>query len=349
MDVIRVLAPGLASTLQDNGRRTGLASGIPPGGAADQYAYRLNCLVLGNQPGAAVVEQVLKGGRYEALRTVTIACTGADMAPTVNGRPVPLASPVEIHAGDVLDTRVARRGCFGYLGIAGGGIHGHRVFGSASTYLNGRLGGMSGRALRAGDLLGLDEGRAKGWPQLSAAEAHAQLCEPPDRLRFTRGPQEHYFGRAGYAAFGGATYRVSPRSNRVGYRVDGSCPPVLPVPRTRDTGAGATDIVEEGNPVGGIQVAGGREIICLGRDCGTSGAYAKIGCLIGVDVSRMAQLAPGSGFRFAEVSVAEARAARAECEAILDQVAGGRVAAQSPAAAAYRAEQEGPPVTTTGT
>jgi biotin-dependent carboxylase-like uncharacterized protein len=321
VDVMLVLAPGLSPTLQDHGRRAGLASGIPPGGAADDLAYSLSCLVLGNPPGAAAIEQVLKGGRYQIIAPVTVALTGADMAATVNGTGVPLATPLQLKRGDVLQTGVARHGCFGYLGIAGGGIAGDRIFGSASTYLDGQLGGHQGRRLRAGDVLSLDADRAARAPMVAAVEEHAFLCSPPSQLRFTRGPQREYFHDSAFAAFTTESYRVSPRSNRVGYRIDGTSPAVLPVPRTPDTGSGPTDIVEEGNPVGGIQVAGGKEIICLGRDCGTSGAYAKIGCLIGVDVSRMAQLGPGSKFRFTEVSVGQARSIRAEWIAILHAVA----------------------------
>jgi antagonist of KipI len=344
MDVIRVLAPGLASTLQDQGRRAGLESGIPPGGAADYLAFRLNGLILGNSPDCAVIEQVLKGGRYQAVRAITVAVTGADMSATVNGREIPLATPVELHPGDVLDTRVARSGCFGYLGIAGGGFAAERVFGSASTYLDGQLGGLAGQTLRAGDMLALDidRGQEGGSPRGPAGPEHAYLCAPPTHLRFTRGPQQDYFGPAGYAAFGRQQYRVSPRSNRVGYRIDGPCPPVRPVPRSRDTGTGPTDIVEEGNPIGGIQIAGGREIICLGRDCGTSGAYAKIGCLIGVDVSRLAQLAPGDQFRFAEVTAEQARRVRAEYQAILAEVERGADPA-APRAPSHPSVQERAP------
>jgi biotin-dependent carboxylase-like uncharacterized protein len=318
---MRVIDPGLSSTLQDQGRHDGLASGIPPGGAADLYAYRLNCLILGNPLGAAVVEHVLKGGRYEVLASTTVALTGADMTPTVNGVPVPLAVPITLQRGDTLATGLARRGCFGYLGVAGGGLVGERVFNSVSTYLDGRLGGFAGRILRAGDVLAQDVERDAGGPLLEAQDVHEHLCAPPDRLRFTRGPQQDYFGPPGYEVITTETFRVSPRSNRVGYRLDGPCPPVLPVQRTRDTGSGPTDIIEEGNPIGGIQIAGGQEVICLGRDCGTSGAYAKIGCLVGVDVSRMAQLAPGNRFRFEEVDVYQARVIRADYEAALDDLA----------------------------
>ena len=321
MDVMLVLAPGLSSTLQDHGRRTGLDSGIPPGGAADDYAYHLSCLILGNPVGAVAIEHVLKGGCYRALASVTVALTGADMTATVNGTSIPQATPITLKRGDVLETRVARRGCFGYLGVAAGGLACDRIFGSASTYLDGQLGGLHGRMLKAGDVLGLDSGRAPLAAMVEAPDEHTYLCCPPSQLRFTRGPQHEFFDNAAYAAFTAKPCRVSPRSNRVGYRIDGTPPSVLPVPRTKDTGSGPTDIIEEGNPIGGIQIAGGQEIICLGRDCGTSGAYAKIGCLIGVDVSRLAQLAPGSRFRFTEVSPSQARSIRAEYRAVLSEVA----------------------------
>ena len=324
MELIRVLRPGLASTIQDDGRRAGLESGVPPGGAADRYAYLINCLVLGNATTCAVVEQTLKGGRYQAIERVTMALTGADMSASVNERPIPLATPVDLRAGDVLETRIARSGCFGYLGVAGGGFRGDRVFGSVSTYLDGQLGGLHGRTLRPGDVLSRDDSPEHPGPGQAAISQHEYLCSPPAELRFTRGPQPEFFGEAGYRVFTSEEYRVSPRSNRVGYRIDGSCPPVLAVPRTRDTGAGPTDIVEEGNPVGGIQVAGGQEIICLGRDCGTSGAYAKIGCLISTDVSRLAQLAPGRRLRFTEVTVAQAREIRAHYESVLSTIASTR-------------------------
>jgi antagonist of KipI len=309
--VMRVMTPGLSSTLQDGGRRAGLDSGVPPGGAADDLAYRLNCLLLSNAPEAIVVEQALKGGSFEILAPMVVALTGADMSARVNSLPVPLAAALTLEAGDVLETQLATRGCFGYIGIAGGFV-GDRVFGSASTYVDGQLGGYGGRRLVAGDLLeAANRDQPLGWTR-EVTELHEFLCAPPGELRFTRGPQDDYFDDEAYGVFTSEVYRVSPRSNRVGYRIDGLCPPVLPVARTADTGSGPTDIIEEGNPVGGIQVAGGKEIICLGRDCGTSGAYAKIGCLIGTDVSRMAQLAPGQQFRFTEVSVSQARAIRAE-------------------------------------
>jgi allophanate hydrolase subunit 2 len=55
----------------------------------------------------------------------------------------------------------------------------------------------------------------------------------------------------------------------------------------------------------------------MGRDCPTTGAYAKIGCVITPDVSRMFQMQPGDSFRFQEVSVPEAYDISRELSAVV--------------------------------
>jgi antagonist of KipI len=296
-----------------------MASGVPPGGAADLTAFRLTNLILGNHKGVPALEMALVGGVFEMLVDCFIALTGGDMAPCIDGRPIEIGSAVRVRAGQRLELGVAATGCFAYLGVAGG-FEASESLGSFSTYVEGGIGGFSGRALQAGDVLrGLEP---KSTPEVGApaAEEHAELCSPPSVLRFTRGPQIEYFNARSYRQFTVTAYRVSPRSNRMGYRLEGPVPDIEPVERTRDTGSGPTDVIEEGNAVGSIQIAGGTEVICLGRDCGTSGAYAKIGCIIGADVSRMAQLAPGSEFRFEEVDRAGALEALDRQAEALDRV-----------------------------
>ena len=263
---------------------------------------------------------MLKGGHYTALASATVALTGADMKAAVNGTPVPLAVPIMLKPGDVLETGVARRGCFGYIGIVGG-IAGDRIFGSASTYLDGALGGIGGRLLRAGDILAQDAERALSGPLLEARDEHAFLCAR----------------RTGCASHAGRSRSTSAMS---------ASRPSWPRPTACHRGATGWDTASQARVRPPSRCPGrcryrlgpyghhrGRqpdrrhpdrrrpEIICLGRDCGTSGAYAKIGCLIGVDTSRMAQLAPGSQLRFAEVDVREARSVRAQYQAVLDEAA----------------------------
>jgi biotin-dependent carboxylase-like uncharacterized protein len=277
--------------------------GIPTGGAADRHSHQLANVVVGNEIAAATLEMMLIGATFEVIEPGEFGVAGADMQFQVNGRTAEMGRPMSLAAGDILSFAKARRGCFGYLAVRGG-FEGTMVLGSRSTYVAGRLGGHFGRALHAGDVLGsLPAGDGEGmvaeadeleWPLSAAA------------LRFVRGPQPEYFTAAAYRAFTGAALTVSPRSNRMAHRLVSPALELAPIPRTTDTGSGPTDIIEDGNAVGAIQVAGGVEPICMGRDCPTSGAYAKIGCIITPDVDRLAQKQPGDSVRFSEIGIEEA-------------------------------------------
>ena len=297
---LRVLKPGLSTTIQDLGRHRCLQMGIPTGGSADLYSHRLANAAVGNDASAATLEMMLLGAAFEVLQACEVAIAGADMGFHINGRDSEMGRAVRVAGGDVLTFSKAKRGCFGYLAIHGG-FDGAVALGSRSTYVAGRLGGHFGRALRKGDVL--DALESGGADRILAAE---QLLDWPLRqepLRFVRGPQPEYFTDSAYRALTSGPFTVTPRSNRVAHRLAGPALEIEAVPRSGDTGSGPTDIVEDGNAIGAIQIAGGIEPICMGRDCPTTGAYAKIGCIITPDVSRLAQVQPGDSVRFEEMSV----------------------------------------------
>ena len=58
---IKVLNPGLSTTVQDLGRPGYFHLGIPIGGAMDRYALRAANLLVGNDEGAAGLEAVFIG------------------------------------------------------------------------------------------------------------------------------------------------------------------------------------------------------------------------------------------------------------------------------------------------
>jgi len=315
VEVLRVLKPGLSTTIQDLGRRGCLELGIPTGGAADAYSHLLANAVLGNEPSAATLEMMLLGATFEVLRPTTIAVAGADMLFHTNGQEVAMGHAAPVREGDIITFGKAHMGCFGYLAVVGG-FEGTIAIGSRSTYVPGRLGGHFGRTLKQGDVLRAFDGGDRG----SRGDAPRHLVAWPwqhDVIRFVRGPQAEYFTEAGYATFTTQPYVVSPRSNRMAYRLEGPVPDIVPIPRTSDTGSGPTDIIEDGNAVGAIQLAGGTEPICMGRDCPSTGAYAKIGCVITPDVARMFQMQPGDTFGFQEVGVSEAVEISREMSAVI--------------------------------
>ena len=51
--MLEVLATGLLTTVQDEGRVGLASSGVPRSGACDRGAYRLGVRLVGSRPGAA--------------------------------------------------------------------------------------------------------------------------------------------------------------------------------------------------------------------------------------------------------------------------------------------------------
>ncbi|WP_337190058.1 MULTISPECIES: 5-oxoprolinase subunit PxpB [Saccharibacillus] len=149
---IAVLKPGLLTTLQDLGRPGYQQYGVTAGGAMDAYALRAANLLAGNAESEAALEITLTGPVLCFERESRIALTGADLAPTIGGEPLPMWRPVTVRAGAVLEFGTAVQGCRAYLALAGG-FGAPEALSSRSTDLRAGLGGLEGRALRAGDVL----------------------------------------------------------------------------------------------------------------------------------------------------------------------------------------------------
>ena len=58
---VKVIKPGLLTTVQDLGRPGYFHLGIPMGGAMDRLALRAGNMLVGNDEGAAALEAVFMG------------------------------------------------------------------------------------------------------------------------------------------------------------------------------------------------------------------------------------------------------------------------------------------------
>lgn len=79
--MIKVLKPGLATSVQDLGREGYYHLGIPPSGALDQYALSAANQLVGNPPGLAALECTLLGPELEFQQDALVAVSGAHMTP----------------------------------------------------------------------------------------------------------------------------------------------------------------------------------------------------------------------------------------------------------------------------
>lgn len=302
--LLEVETGGLLTTVQDLGRQGRQRSGLTPGGAMDPFAASVSNLLVGNPRGAAVLEITLLGPALRFLAPARIALCGGDLSARLDETPLPLWKTARVQPGQKLTFGRRRAGARAYLAVAGG-FAVPAVLGSRSTFLRGKIGGLEGRPLRPGDIL---PGAAPAT-QARAGERGLRLQDIPAYdlpavLHVLPGPHLPRFTAAGQAAFFSETYRLSPQSDRQGYRLSG--------PAVGRNGAG--DILSEPMPLGGIQIPPDGQPILLMADRQTTGGYPLVGVLISADIPRAAQLAPGDAARFAPVSLADAASAAKDAE-----------------------------------
>lgn len=285
---LEVLRPGLLTTVQDRGRHGFLAYGVTVSGTMDQRAAGVANILAGNEPDAALLEMTLLGGAFRFPMGAYVAVCGAEMNVTLNGVPIRNWSGFAVPPGGELCFGHAASGCRSYLAVRGG-IAVAPVLGSRSTLLRSGLGGHMGRQLRSGDRLPLGEApEGNHGPRLLSRRLVPEYPEEI-RLRVLPGPQDDLFSNDGIETFFSSVYTVTPRNDRMGYRLDG--------PRIRH-GAGA-DIVSDALCAGAVQVPGDGLPLVMGADHQTTGGYAKIGAVIGPDLWRLAQARQGTRIRFA--------------------------------------------------
>ena len=166
---VKVIKPGLSTTVQDLGRPGYYNIGIPLSGGMDRLALKAANWLVGNKEGAAVLEAVFMGPELQFTDEATVAVTGAELPPKVNGDPQPTWTSFKVKKGQTLCIDFLKKGARAYIAISGG-IDVPVVLGSRSTDLGGGFGGLGGRALRAGALLRLDRARGEAAEAPSAPE-----------------------------------------------------------------------------------------------------------------------------------------------------------------------------------
>ena len=171
---IRVIVPGPLTTIQDAGRFGYQSSGIRPCGVMDRAAYDAAMALLGDC--GAVLEATFLGPTLKFGEAAVLALTGADMQAKLDGVPVPRYQAIAVQPGQILSMGMALSGCRGYIAVRGG-IDVPSVLGSRSTDLKCRLGGLEGRALKAGDLLPV---RMIAASELPAAVRSMSLPDYPE-------------------------------------------------------------------------------------------------------------------------------------------------------------------------
>jgi biotin-dependent carboxylase-like uncharacterized protein len=298
---LRVVTPGLGTTVQDLGRRGFQRLGIPVSGALDAEALALGNLAVGNPRDAAALECLYQGPTLVVVADrirVAVAGPGAALDIDIDGQRqrVPSGQSVTLPRGASVRVVFIAPAISAVLAVAGG-FAVPIVMASRSTYARARLGGFEGRPLRAGDLLPVGAASLDGPDQ----RVDARLTYPTT-IRVVLGPQDDYFSDLSIAAFLSTPYTITAASDRMGHRLAGA----------KLGGSKGFNITSDSVPPGAIQVPGDGQPIILLADRQTTGGYPKIATVISADLPALGRIGPGAVLRFARVTVAEAETAARE-------------------------------------
>jgi antagonist of KipI len=300
MSEMRVIKSGLLTTVQDLGRWGFQSCGVPVAGPMDAYAHRVANALAGNHAGAATLEITLVGPELEFDDDRLVAVTGANFELTLSDHPMPTQTAVDVSRGSRLKFGRRLSGARAYLAV-GGGIAVAPVLGSRATHVTTAMGGVEGRALRAGDQLPI--GAAQGPPEGGHYVRNAEggllgLSKGPAHLRVLPGPHSDCFPDAALRVLQAAPYTIDQKSDRMGFRLDGDA-----IPHT------SADLISDATPMGTVQIPPSGLPILLMADRQTTGGYPQLAIVITADLHIAGQLAPGDTVSFALCSAADAMAA----------------------------------------
>ncbi len=282
--MITILKGGTRTTVQDAGRAGHRHLGIPGSGAADRLSFALANYLVGNPWDAPALECALGGLHIRFERDTVIATAGAEMWAQINGQNLANFTAVPVKSGDILTLSFARCGARSYLAVAGG-LGGTEFLGSVSTYIPAALGGVEGRALRAGDKLALNSPlgeRAvlpRGYQPILSNHVVLRARPAPEFEQLTLASKRHLFV---------SPYHATPDTDRMGARLRGnklelteplsmSSSPLLP---------GTLQLPEGGQPI----------LALVDGHC--TGGYARCLQIIKADHWLMGQISPGTRISF---------------------------------------------------
>lgn len=301
-----VLAPGTMTTIQDYPGRQGYWDvGVPPSGPFDDMAFRIGNCLLGNPEGAAGLEITFNGPTLKFNCAQQLVLTGAQMDATLDGEPVVFYETFSVQPGQVLKLgKISDAGARTYC-LFDGGLACEDYLGSKATFTLGQFGGVTGGALRTGDVLNF--GRAA---KILVSRALPQELRPTYSnhwiLRVIYGPHgaPDFFTADDIAMFFACEWRVHYNSSRTGIRLIG------PKPKwARSDGGEAgmhpSNIHDNAYAVGSVDFTGDMPVI-LGPDGPSLGGFVCPATVIAADLWQLGQLRAGDTVKFVPISIEDA-------------------------------------------
>ena len=277
--MIKVIQPGLFTTIQDGGRHGFRNIGIPTSGFMDQEsAFAANELVNNNKD-ESLLEITLTGPTLIFNCNCVISITGGDFKPLINDLSVKMYQPINVSYGDILKLNNTINGARSYIAVSGG-LNVKSLFGSKSFFINI----SDSYYLKKGD-------------EIKVSKTSENKILKWDKLRFNlnrfmkvfKGPEYELLSINSKKKLFKNEFTIN-TNNRMAYNLEEKLQvdiktiissPVLP---------------------GSIQLTPSGKIIILHRDCQTTGGYPRILQLDTNSLNNLSQLKSNDKIKFSPIN-----------------------------------------------
>lgn len=299
---LRIIKTGILDTIQDDGRMGYQYMGINPGGTMDKLSARMTNILVGNQPGDAVIELHFPASEFFFEQPALIAIGGADFTACINGDEIPCLQPLLVSKYSILQFYRVNKGARAYLAI-------HKSFaipswlGSYSTNLKIPLKAGQGKLLQKDDeiaitpvdhfaaILGKKEFQLLPW------KADADW-ENDNREEIGVIPGREWDKLTGHARqqLLDDSFTISSQSDRMGFRLQGK----------KLSWEAPEEMVSSTVCFGTVQLLPNGQLIVLMADHQTTGGYPRILHVIAAHQPRLAQKRADDSVKFRIVDLSEA-------------------------------------------
>ncbi|HJN53693.1 MAG TPA: biotin-dependent carboxyltransferase family protein [Flavobacteriaceae bacterium] len=276
--MIKVIDPGFYTSIQDLGRFGAQNFGVPISGCMDQCSADIANKIIGNNSLEALIELTMTGCCLKFENNTTIAITGSDMSPKLNGLSIDMFSVIEVKYGDILSFGRIKYGFRTYIAFRGG-INSEKVMESKSMY----VGLTKNFKINKNDVIYLNDSN----PLLNKKhEPSLKKLILSDEIECYKGPEYSKLTAQNKQKLLSTQFSISNNHNRMGYvlyqKIKNTIKPII------------TSHVMPGT----VQLTPGGDIIILMRDSQTTGGYPRILQLTNKGIDFVAQKKTGSLIKF---------------------------------------------------
>lgn len=312
---IRIIKPGIYSSLQDKGRYGYQHLGISPCGAMDIFAARIANYIVGNCSNETVLEFHFPAPQILFEEDALIALGGADFDAMINDQKIPINTPVIVSKLTVLQFTKPFSGARSYLSVQGGFAL-EPWFNSNSTDTRLQKGGHK-RILQKDDIIQFKKSvcftrvlKEQDCFCLHCCVDVSTFYSSNNIIRFVEGIEFSILKEESKNKLQKIEFEISPQSNRMGYRLNG-----IALEKENQL-----ELISSAVTKGSLQLLPNGQLIVLMADHQTTGGYPRIGHIISADISKLAQLKAGEGFYLEKISIKTAHQILAETEKGLHQI-----------------------------